>query len=75
MNWRRRLAALFVVLALPGCAQGTTGQAGAPSAPYSSENSGNRPSTAVGMAAAAVCSWQGTGERRSAPEPIRPSGR
>ena len=30
MYWQRRLAALFVVLALAGCAQGTTGQAGAP---------------------------------------------
>jgi hypothetical protein len=25
MNWRRRLAALLVVLALAGCAQGMTG--------------------------------------------------
>ena len=40
MNWRRRLAALFVVLALAGCAQGTTGQAGAPNAPYPPENNG-----------------------------------
>jgi hypothetical protein len=43
MYWHRRLAALFVVLALAGCAQGTTGQAGAPYAPYSPENSGIRP--------------------------------
>jgi hypothetical protein len=43
MLLRRRMAALFVVLALAGCAQGTTGQAGAPDAPYSPENSGIRP--------------------------------
>jgi hypothetical protein len=41
MNWHRRLAALFVLLALVGCAQGVTGQAQAPYAPYSSENKGN----------------------------------
>ena len=35
MNWQRRLAALLVMLALAGCAQGTAGQAGAPYAPYS----------------------------------------
>jgi hypothetical protein len=28
MNWRRRLAALFVVLALAGCSQSTMGQSG-----------------------------------------------
>ena len=33
MNWRRRLAALLVMLALAGCAQGITGQAGAPNTP------------------------------------------
>jgi hypothetical protein len=43
MNWRRRLAALFVVLALFGCAQGTTGQAGAPNAPNSPGNNETRP--------------------------------
>jgi hypothetical protein len=43
MLLRRRMAALFVVLALAGCAQGTTGQAGAAYAPYSPENSGIRP--------------------------------
>jgi hypothetical protein len=37
------LAALLVVLTLTGCAQGTTGQAGAPYAPYSPENTGTRP--------------------------------
>jgi hypothetical protein len=42
MHWQRRLAALFVVLALAGCVPGTTGQAGAQYAPYSSENSGIR---------------------------------
>jgi hypothetical protein len=36
------LAALFVTLALAGCAQGTTGQAGAQYAPYSQDN-GIRP--------------------------------
>jgi Spy/CpxP family protein refolding chaperone len=41
MNCRRRLAALFVVLTLAGCAQGTTGQAQAQYAPYSPENNGN----------------------------------
>jgi hypothetical protein len=41
MNWHRRLAALFVMLALAGCAQGITGQAPAPYAPYSPENNGN----------------------------------
>jgi hypothetical protein len=43
MHLRRRVAALFVVLALAGCAQGTTGQAGGSYAPYSPENSGIRP--------------------------------
>jgi hypothetical protein len=43
MLLRGRLAALFVVLALAGCAQGTTGQAGAPYAPYSPESNGIRP--------------------------------
>ena len=43
MDWQRTLAALFVILALTGCAQGTTGQTGAPYAPYSPESTGNRP--------------------------------
>ena len=43
MNWRRQLAALFVVLALTGCAQGAMGQAGAPNAPNSPENNEIRP--------------------------------
>jgi hypothetical protein len=34
MDWQRPLAALLVALALAGCAQGVTGQAGAPSTPY-----------------------------------------
>jgi hypothetical protein len=38
MKSARWLAALFVVLALAGCAQG---QAGAQYAPYSPENNGN----------------------------------
>ena len=37
------LAALLVVLALTGCAQGTTGQAGTPYAPYPPETTGIRP--------------------------------
>ena len=36
-----RLAALFLGLALAGCAQGIAGQAGAQYAPYSPENNGN----------------------------------
>ena len=43
MNWHTRLASLFVVLALTGCAQGTTVQAVAPNAPHSQENNGIRP--------------------------------
>jgi hypothetical protein len=43
MNWDTWLAALLVVLALTGCSQGTTGQAGTPYPPYSSENNGNIP--------------------------------
>jgi hypothetical protein len=43
MRWQRRRAALFVVLALSGCVQGTTGQAGSPYAPYSREDNGIRP--------------------------------
>jgi hypothetical protein len=39
MNWHRRLAALFVLLALAGCAQGVTGQA----QPHPPENNGNVP--------------------------------
>jgi hypothetical protein len=40
MNWVRWLAALFVTLALTGCAQAVPGQAHAPYAPYSPENNG-----------------------------------
>jgi hypothetical protein len=43
MLLQRRLAALFVVLALTGCAQGATGQAGAPNAPNSPGNNEIRP--------------------------------
>ena len=43
MNWRRWLAALFVVLALAGCTQGALGQAGAPNAPNSPGNNEIRP--------------------------------
>jgi hypothetical protein len=35
VNWRGWLAALFVILALTGCAQGVAGQAGAQYALYS----------------------------------------
>jgi hypothetical protein len=41
MNWHRWLAALFVTLALTGCAQAVPGQAHARYAPYSPENNGN----------------------------------
>ena len=37
MDWRKRLAAIFVMLALVGCAQGVTSQY----APYSPENDAN----------------------------------
>jgi hypothetical protein len=43
MLLQRRLAALLVVLALAGCAQGAMGQAGAPNAPNSSGNDEIRP--------------------------------
>jgi hypothetical protein len=43
MLLRRRMAALLVVLALAGCAQGTTGQVGPAYPPYSPENNGPRP--------------------------------
>jgi hypothetical protein len=43
MNWHRRLAALFVMLALTGCSQGIAGQTGTPSAPYSPESNRNMP--------------------------------
>ena len=43
MHWQRRLAALFVVLALAGCAQGTTGQAGAQYPHYPSDSNEIRP--------------------------------
>jgi hypothetical protein len=59
MNWRGWLAALFVMLALAGCSQGTTGQAGTPYPPYLT--TGMRPSTAEEMVAVAVCSWPGVG--------------
>ena len=41
MNWHRRFAALFLILALSGCTQGLTGQAQAPYHPP--ENNGNVP--------------------------------
>ena len=41
MNWDKWLAALFVTLALAGCAQAVPGQAHAPYAPYSPDNNGN----------------------------------
>jgi hypothetical protein len=43
MNWPTRLAALFVILALAGCVQGTTGQAGAPYPPHPPETNGGTP--------------------------------
>ena len=38
LHWRSWLAALFLGLTLAGCAQGATGHAGAPDAPYSHEH-------------------------------------
>jgi hypothetical protein len=43
MHLHRQLAALLIVLALAGSAQGITGQAGAPNTPHSRENTGNVP--------------------------------
>jgi hypothetical protein len=60
MLWQRRLAALFVVLALAGCAEATTGQAGPPTRPIRPRTPGPGPSAAEAMAeaVAAVCSWR-----------------
>ena len=41
MNRWILLAALFIVVALAGCAQGTARQAGAQYAPYAPEHNGN----------------------------------
>jgi hypothetical protein len=38
MDWQRRLAALFVVLALAGCAQGPLAKPGVPDWPFSPEH-------------------------------------
>ena len=65
MSWCRQLAALLIVLALFGCSEGTTGQAGPPYAPYSGPRTpGQGPSTAEEMVAVAaeVCSWRGVGD-------------
>ena len=43
MNLRRSLAALFVLLALSGCAQVTAGKAQAPYDPYSPDNNRGYP--------------------------------
>ncbi len=43
MRWHRSLAALFIALVLMGCAQGVTGQAQVPHAPYPPEDNGIRP--------------------------------
>jgi hypothetical protein len=43
MNWGRWLAALFVMVALTGCAEGIAGQAGAPYPPHPPETNGNMP--------------------------------
>jgi hypothetical protein len=40
MKLHIRLATLFLILALAGCAQVVTGQGQAPSAPYSRDNEG-----------------------------------
>jgi hypothetical protein len=41
MNWHIRLAALFVMLALAGCAQGVNGQGQSRYAPYSHDDKGD----------------------------------
>ena len=66
MNWVRWLAALFVTLALAGCAQAVPGQAHAPYAPYSPENNGNMHDSggAVVEALAVACSRRDAGELR-----------
>jgi hypothetical protein len=38
MHWQSQLAALFVMLALAGCAQGVNGQGQSRYAPYSRDN-------------------------------------
>ena len=38
MNLNRRVAAVLVIMALAGCAQGPTSQGQAPSAPYSHDS-------------------------------------
>jgi hypothetical protein len=43
MTWHKRLATLFVMLALAGCTRGPTSQAGALYAPHPPENTGNVP--------------------------------
>ncbi len=43
MNWVRWLAALFVMLALTGCAQAVAGQGQAPYPPHPPQNNGNIP--------------------------------
>jgi hypothetical protein len=41
MHWRRGLAAILVISALAGCAEGASSQGQAGYAPYSPENYGN----------------------------------
>jgi hypothetical protein len=64
INWRRWGAALFLVLALSGCAQEKAGQTGAPYAPHPS-------STAEGTAAVAV--GHVAGEAAVDPHPSLPA--
>ena len=59
MHRQRRLATLFVVLALTGCAQATAGQPGAPYAPYSLENMHDRGGDGDGVPFAALAKRQG----------------
>jgi hypothetical protein len=42
-HWCSRLAALLLGLTLAGCAQGVTGQAGTPDAPYSPQHNETGP--------------------------------
>jgi hypothetical protein len=69
MHWQRWLAALFIILALARCVQGTTGQSGAAYAPYSPENNGNMHDSGGGGAEVeAACSWRWRGPGLQSPK-------
>jgi|SRR5215471_8292358 len=66
--WRETIGALFMVLALTGCARGTEGRAGAQYAPCRRRTAGSGPSTAEGTAVvAAVCSGRVDGNPPQSP--------